>query len=154
MKNSMKLIMENWRNNLSEAEDPIQTVGDFRYLVQSHRAAEAGKEAGKKAVENLVGLVPVLGNVFNTLKGAKDAADVYKKIYGMDDNIRSNTGLDKMNIDDDVSKIIDDPIETAFINDFLGRLSEMADDDPLPDVNEALQDFLKFRFNQHSVEAR
>tara|TARA_A100001015_G_C14985113_1_gene711176 strand:- start:1117 stop:1587 length:471 start_codon:yes stop_codon:yes gene_type:complete len=156
MKNDMKVIMESWRKKtLTEAPNPrMQTIGDFRKFVKIHRAKEAGKEGGKKGADALIGAVPVLGNVFAALKGAKDIKDVYKKIYGLDDDFKTNTGLDKLQVDDDVSKIIDDPIEVAFINDFLGQLADKDDEDPLPDVNDALQDFLKFRFNQHSVEAR
>lgn len=155
MKNDMKLIMESWRlSAINEAPNPIQTVGEFRKFVQIYRAKEVGKEGSKKAADALVGSIPVIGNVFNALKGAKDVKDVYKKIYGLDDDIKTNTGLDKLQVNDDVSKIVDDPIEVAFMNDFLGQLLDKGDEEPLPDVNDALQDFLKFKFNQHSVEAR
>jgi len=156
MKDNMKLIMESWRKQiLNEAPAPsIQTVGDFRKFVEIHRAKEAGKEAGKKGAEALIGAIPVMGNIFAALKGAKDVKDTYKKLYGLDDDVKTNTGLDKLQVNDDVSKIVDDPIEVAFINDFLGQLLDKSDNEPLPDVNDALQDFLKFKFNQHSVEAR
>lgn len=155
MKNDMKLIMESWREKiLTEAPNPIQTVGDFRKFVKIHRAKEARKEGGKKGAEALIGAAPVLGNVFAALKGAKDIRDIYKRVYGLDDDIKTNTGLDILQVNDDVSKIVDDPIEIAFMNDFLGQLDGMGNEEDLPDVNDALQDFLKFKFNQHSVEAR
>ena len=36
-------------------------------------------------------------------------------LYGAEDSFKSATGLDKLNVDDDVSKIVDDPIERDFL---------------------------------------
>ena len=55
---------------------------------------------------------------------------------------------------DNVSKIVDDRLEQAFLNDLLKSIEQMDDNNPIPDVNEKLQDYLKQKFNQHSVEAR
>ena len=154
MKNDMKLIMESWRSSdlLKEAPTPIGTVGEFRKFVKIHRAVEAGKEGSKKTAETAIGAVPILGNIFNVIKGLSDTKEIYKKIYGLDDEFVTNTGLDKLQVNDNISKIVDDKIETAFINDFLGQLDDMDDTEPLPDVNDALQDFLKYKFDKHSIE--
>ena len=72
------------------------------------------------------------------------------KLYGAEDDVQSNTGMDKLNVDDNVSKIVDDRLEQAFLNDLLTTIQDMDDNDPIPDVNEKLQDFLKGKFDQHS----
>jgi len=98
--------------------------------------------------------IPVVSNLFSLWKGAKDSADMLKKLYGADDKFKTNTGLDKLNIDDNVSKIVDDQIEVAFLNDLLKSMENLNDNDPIPDINKVFQDFLKKNFKQHSVEAK
>jgi len=152
MKNDMGLIMESWRKQTLNEE--LNTVGDLRKTIRDYRAMEAGKEVGKKAVDVTLEQIPLVNNLYSIWKGAKDAKDMLGRLYGAEDDIKSNTGMDKLNIDDNVSKIVDDKIEQAFINDLLKGIEQMDDNDPIPDVNQKLQDYLKNKFNQHSVEAR
>ena len=151
MSGSMKLIMENWDRFLLQ-EAPLDTVGDLKRLIRTHRALEAGKEIGKKAAEAAIEQIPVVSNIFSLWKGAQDAKQIVGKLYGAEDSFKSATGLDKLNVDDDVSKIVDDPIEVAFINDLLKTIDGMDDLDPLPDVNDELQKYLAKQFNQNQVK--
>ena len=152
MSNNMKLIMESWDRFLLQ-EAPIQTVGDLKKLIKTHRAVEAGKEVGKKAAEMAIEQIPVVSNIFSIWKGAKEAKDMVAKLYGADDKLKLNTGLDKLNVDYDVSKIVDDPIEVSFLNDLLKTIDGMDDLDPIPDVNDALQTYLSDNFNQKQVKS-
>ena len=151
MSDNMKLIMENWDRFLLQ-EAPLDTVGDLKRLIRTHRALEAGKEIGKKAAEAAIEQIPVVSNIFSLWKGAQDAKQIVGKLYGAEDSFKSATGLDKLNVDDDVSKIVDDPIEVAFINDLLKTIDGMDDLDPLPDVNDELQKYLAKQFNQNQVK--
>lgn len=152
MKNDMKLIMESWRKQSLNEE--LNTVGDLRKVIRNYREMEAGKEVGKKAVEMAIEMTPGISNIYAIWKGVKDGKDMLGKLYGAEDDIQSNTGMDKLNVDDNVSKIVDDRLEQAFLNDLLKSIEQMDDNNPIPDVNEKLQDYLKQKFNQHSVEAR
>lgn len=145
----MKLIMESWRKQSLNEE--LNTVGDLRKTIRDYRAMEAGKEVGKKAVEMAVEQIPGVSNLYSMWKGVQDTKDMLGKLYGAEDDIKSNTGMDKLNVDDDISKIVDDRLEQAFLNDLLKTIEQMDDNDPIPDVNEKLQIFLKKKFNQHSV---
>ena len=151
MSDSMKLIMENWDRFLLQ-EAPLDTVGDLKRLIRTHRAMEAGKEIGKKAAEAAIEQIPVVSNIFSLWKGAQDAKQIVGKLYGAEDSFKSATGLDKLNVDDNVSKIVDDPIEVAFINDLLKTIEGMDDLDPLPDVNDELQKYLAKQFDQTQVK--
>ena len=153
MSKEMKTIMESFRRKVI-SEQQLNTIGDLRKLIKIHRALETGKEAGKKAAEMAIEQIPVVSNLFSLWKGAKDSADMLKKLYGADDKFKTNTGLDKLNIDDNVSKIVDDQIEVAFLNDLLKSMENLNDNDPIPDINKVFQDFLKKNFNKHSVEAK
>jgi hypothetical protein len=153
MSKEMKTIMESFRRKVI-SEQQLNTIGDLRKLIKVHRALEAGKEAGKKAAEMAIEQIPIVSNLFSLWKGAKDSVDMLKKLYGADDKFKTNTGLDKLNIDDNVSKIVDDQIEVAFLNDLLKSMENLNDNDPIPDINKVFQDFLKKNFKQHSVEAK
>jgi hypothetical protein len=144
--------MESWRTQaLSEQ---LNTIGDLRKTIRDYRAMQAGKEVGKKAVEMTIEQIPGVNNLYAIWKGTKGAKDMLGKLYGAEDTAKSNTGMDKLNIDDNVSKIVDDRIEQAFLNDLLKGIEQMDDNDPIPDTNEKLQNYLKDKFSQHSVEAR
>tara|TARA_R100001086_G_C11732743_1_gene230187 strand:+ start:193 stop:651 length:459 start_codon:yes stop_codon:yes gene_type:complete len=151
MPKEMKVIMENWNRYILQ-EAPLETVGDLRKLIKTHRAMEAGKELGKKAAEAAIEQIPVVSNIFSLWKGAQDAKEIVGKLYGAEDSFKSSTGLDKLNVDDDVSKIVDDPIEVAFINDLLKAMENMDDLDPIPDVNVELQKYLADKFNSNQVK--
>ena len=147
----MKVIMENWRKSvLVEAE--IQTFGELRKIIRDYRAMKAGVEAGKKAAELAVEQIPVLSNIYSIWSAAKDAKEMITTLYGKDDSFVSQTGLDKLNVDDDVSKIVDDKVENAFINDFLESFKDKDDADSIPDINDELQLFLAKKFNQKQVK--
>ena len=147
----MKLIMESWRKQILNEE--LNTIGDLRKTIRDYRAMEADKEVGKKAVDMTLEQIPLVSNLYSVWKGVKDAKDMIGKLYGAEDNAKSNTGMDRLNIDDNVSKIVDNQIEQAFLNDLLKGIEQMDDNDPIPDVNQKLQDYLKNKFNQHSVVA-
>ena len=150
MTKDMKLIMEYWRTKVLN-ENQIQSVGQLKRLISAHRAKEAGKEVGKKAVELAIEQVPVVNNLFSIWKGVPDASGMIKKLYGADDEFKTQTGLDLLNVDDNISKIVDDKIEAAFINDLLKTIDGMDNNDPIPNVEEELKKFLKTNFNQHTI---
>ena len=152
MSKDMKVIYENYRKGSLLQEADIQNVGQLKKLIKMHRAKEAGKDVGVKAVEMAVEQIPVVNNLFAIWKGVKDSGELLKKLYGADDDFKTNTGLDMLNINDNISKIVDDRVETAFLNDLLKMISEMDDNEPIPNVEQRLQQFLKTKFDQHSVE--
>jgi len=150
MSNDMKLIMESWRREtLTEA--PIQTVGELKKVINSYRLTQAGKEGAKKVLDQIIDEVPVVGTLKRIWGGLKDANEIAKKMMGAEDEFKTQTGLDLLNIPDNMSKIVDDKVETAFINYFLNFLGEQDDNDPIPNVEEKFNEFLKAKFNNHQV---
>lgn len=147
----MKLIMENWRQYLHE-EDSITTVGQLKHIIRSYRQKKAGKEVGIRAAEMAIEQIPILSNVFSLWKASKDAKEMIKTLYGAPDSFKSNTGLDMLNVDDDVSAIVDDKIESNFLNDLIDRLDTEDDDTPIPDTTEELQNFIANEFNSTTVK--
>ena len=161
---NMKLIMESWRQFSEQEGDPqqaepkVQTVGQLRTLFKNMKLKKAGGVAAKQLAKFGLSFLGPVGAVLNT---AWDAADdgsemvgAVKALYGMDDKYKSNTGLDALNVDDNVSKIVDDPIEVAFLKYFIKKLSA-ADDYTLLsdyDMEKELQDFLAAQFDGTTVK--
>jgi len=112
----------------------------------------AGKEVAKQGIEAGVALVPGLANIYAILKAATDAKSAIATLYGTDQNFQGQPALDKMKMDPNVSKIVDNKIENAFISDLLRQLDGMGDDDPLPDLNVAMQQFLARQFDGNMVK--
>ena len=145
--------MERWDKFKLEEKTELKTVGDFKTFLKYHRAAKAGKEVGKQAIDSILGALPFgFGTMYSLFKGAKNAVGILDKIYGADDDIKSNTGLDALNVDDNVSKIVDDPIEVRFLNYYANLINDMDDDSPLPNATAELQAFIADNFDDNTVK--
>ena len=163
MSSDMKLIMESFRDffareqEIEAPENPvpdgeINTVGELKKIIAKARAAEAGKEVAKQGFEAGVALVPGLANIYAILKAATDAKSAIATLYGTDQEFQGQPALDKMKMDPNVSKIVDNKIENAFISDLLKQLDGMDDNDPLPDLNVMMQQFLAGQFDGNMVK--
>ncbi len=132
----------------------VQTVGDLKKLIkyaQSAKRAKAGKEAAEEWAKSSLwdetfGKIPGLST-------AKNATDMLKAMYDTPDDARTGTALDHMDVDDDIAKIVDDPIENAFLKQYTKDLENEDDDRPLSDVNvtKELSNFIKSKFNDRTV---
>jgi len=128
----------------------IETVGDLKALIKtatSKKKADQGKSAFKDLASGLLADVIPGGG---TVKGMFDAV---KSMYSLPDEKRTGTALDYMDVDDDVSAIVDDNIENAFIKAMSSKLETMSDDKPLSDVNmtKQLSKFISRKFNNRTV---
>ena len=151
MSKNMKMIMETFRKNVIK-EERLETVGGVLNVIQKFRRAKAGGDAAKKALDAIIEQVPLINNVWSILKQSKEAKDMVSTLYGLDDKFKSNTGLDKLNVDDNVSKIVDDKVETAFLNFLIDKLGKMNPDALMPDATIEIQKFLASKFDQNTVK--
>ncbi len=138
---------------MKENEDSqLKTVGELLELINNFRQAQAGKAVGKKALDMMIEQIPGLSNVWSVIKGAKDTKEMMSQLYGLDDTFKSNTGLDMLNIDDNISKIVDNKVETAFLNSLMKQLGAMDKDAAIPNVEDMLHNFLRDNFEDHTVK--
>ena len=143
----MKLIMENWRKYiLKEVDEPIETYGQLRNQLQtaiSSKKKEALKGFG-------------IGLVFDALGGAifKDTATFIKTMYKLPDNKKTGTVLDVfLNVDDDVSAIVDDELENAFLQDFMDIIQSRPDDERIDaSVTQELQKWIASKYSSTTVK--
>ena len=146
----MKLIMENWKGFVNEQQDPIQTIGQLKQALKRIKAAKARKQTIDTAKDIAAGAI------LDAIPGAatvKNLFDLVKPFYSLPDEKRTNTSLDNLDVDDDVSKIVADEIERAFLLDLSKMLEGMSDDTRLKDINmtRRLSSFISDKFNQRTV---
>ena len=128
----MKLIMESWRAYLKEQEGELKTVGDLRIAVAGAiKAKKLGSAKG--AVKDVA-----VGMVLDAIPGAgtaKSLWDIAKSMYKMPDDKKTNTGLDFLNVDDEISAIVDDNVENAFLKTLEKEMDGYPEDTPLEQMN-------------------
>lgn len=147
MSKDMKVIMESWRKGLSEQDaEPIKTYGDLRNQLNT-----AIKTKKKEALKGFG-----IGLVLDALGGAifKDTATFIRTMYSLPDEKKTNTVLDVfLNVDDDVSAIVDDNIENAFLQDFLEIIKNKPDNEEITsNITQELQNYIASQFNQRTVK--
>ena len=146
MSSKMKTIMEGWRFHINEeTAEEIQTVGDLRAAINKAREDKKKGVVGKTVINTLssatgIDLIQNLGSML-------------KDVYRLPDEKRTNTFLDRLDVDDDVSDIVDDAIENMFLNDASKEFEGLPDDTRLDqiDMTQRLSDFIAKRFNQRTV---
>ena len=139
--------MENWRKYiLKEVDEPIETYGQLRNQLETAIAS--------KKKEALKGFG--IGLVFDALGGAifKDTATFIKTIYKLPDDKKTGTVLDVfLNVDDDVSAIVDDELENAFLQDFMDTIQDKPDDERIDaSVTQELQKWIASKYNANTVK--
>ena len=146
----MKLIMESWRGYVNEQNDPFQTIGDLR---QALKRIIVSKKGGKvlDAAKDIAA-----GAILDAIPGAatvKNLFDLVKPMYKQPDEKKTNTSLDRLNIDDEVSAIIDDTVEDNFLKDLSKTIEQLPDTTPISniDMTKALTNYISKKYNKRTV---
>ena len=159
----MKNIVESWRGyvNEQEEEEPeevevssneIETVGQLRTALRNYKIKKTGGSLLKKIFKKGVEMAPVIGP---DLAKILDTGELAMSLYGGDlDKKAPLPGLDAMRVNPDVSKIVDDDIEKAFLKVLSQDLEEADPETPIDDFNTTgrLQNFIASKFNQTTVK--
>lgn len=145
----VRLILKE-KKNLQEAVQP-RTYGDVKKAIKQILLKKKGGALGGVLTDQVVGelvkLIPVVGK-------AKVAYDLVKAIYSATDSVKTNTILDKINVDDDYSKIVDDKLEMAFLKSITNEIMNEPNDNKSFDdfnVNTKLTQFLAANYNNKTL---
>ena len=145
--------MENWRlTNLTEGG--LNTVGDLINVIQTVKRDKMLKKGGKLIAKLATGGL-FDPDVADFLGAAMDAGDFASSLYGGDlSDKKPPPGLAAIAIEPDISKIVDDDIEKAFLKHLSAQLEELNPETPLSQVNTTvmLQDFIAQNFNNKTVK--
>jgi hypothetical protein len=84
---------------------------------------------------------------------AKSLFDVVKATYQLPDEKKTDTALDALNVDDQVSAIVDDTVENAFLKALGNELKGIPDEKELSEVNVTtlLQKYIAKEFERRTV---
>ena len=147
------------RRELDRLDEAQLTVGDVKAALKYAKgkkmkaaAAEAAKEAGKKAgmlgVKSVLSLFPGAAAVAEYIETGMELKDIYSAAKSAKPNEKESNPLwDMLTIDPDISSIVDDEVESRFVSDLADRVSNLPDETALPDADEQLANWLKRKFS-------
>lgn len=141
----------------------LETYGDLMKITnvikefKSGKIAAASKLTGKGVsygVEALVGLFPGGGTLMTALKAGNDAIEIYADVFGASDDKKTGLWLDKLNLDDELSAIVDDTVESGFLNYLLGTFRQKNPNEQLPDnfnINGEMVRYLAQKYDNRTI---
>jgi hypothetical protein len=129
----------------------LETYGDLKKLINTIKLKQKGQKIiskGKEfALDQVLGLIPGASN-------AKTAFDFIKTAISKPDTKKTGTWLDKLDIDDNMSAIVDDTVENGFMQSMADIIQNEPDNKPLEDdfnMNQKMVDYLKNEYNQRTI---
>lgn len=129
----------------------INTFGDLVKLIKGIELKRKGKQLANQAtsfaVDQVIGLIPGGSNI-------KTAFDFFKTVASQPDTKKTNTVIDKLNVDDQVSMIVDDRIENAFLKHMLGLAQKYNPNQPIPptwNMTKELERYIKQTYKNRSI---
>ncbi len=123
-------------NDIINKVSDVKTIGDLKALLHKALKLKAKKQATKgvgKAVGDAVA-DEILGKIPG-LAAAKTFAAGLAAAYNMPDKARTGSALDYLDVDDEISKIVDDRVENDFVKNAAKLFDGQPDDTPIADVN-------------------
>jgi hypothetical protein len=131
--------------------EKLETYGDLKQLIKNISKKQKGDKIiskGKEfALDQVLGLIPGASN-------AKTTYDFFKAAIEKPDTKKTDTWLDRLDIDDETSKIVDNTVENGFLQFMAQSLDQISDETPLQDtfnMNTQLVDYLKKNYKGRTV---
>lgn len=142
----IRLILEN------EQQEEMKTFGDLKTALNSLVSPKGTK--GKLSAAKKLG-IDVISDIIG-LSTAKTAFDLIKRLAKIPDDKRPQSFLGNFDIDDYVSKIVDNDLEDEFISYLVKKINEADDNKPLKHFNMTveLNNYLKQNYNGRYVKSK
>jgi len=129
----------------------LKTYGDLKKLINGVIKNQKGEKIlskGKEiAIDQVLGFIPGASN-------AKSLFDFIKTAITKPDSQKTNTWLDKLDVDDDMSRIVDDTVENGFMQTMSKTIEKENDTKPLEldfNMNAQMVNYLKQQYNQRTI---
>lgn len=107
----------------------LKTYGDLKKTIKAISLKQKGEKVAGVALDTVIGLVP-------GLETARTTFDFIKAAISKPDVKKTKTWLDRLDIDDEMSAIVDDTVENGFMQTIAQSIDSESDDKPLePDFN-------------------
>jgi hypothetical protein len=129
----------------------LKTYGDLKKLING----VINKQENMKIISG--GKVFALDQILGFIPGASNAKswfDFIKTAQSRPDSQKTNTWLDKLDVDDDMSRIVDDTVENGFMQTMAKTIEKENDTKPLEldfNMNTQMVNYLKQQYNQRTI---
>jgi hypothetical protein len=129
----------------------LNTYGDLKKAIKAIALKQKGEaiiSQGKSfALDQVLGLIPGASN-------AKTTYDFVKAAISKPDTKKTKTWLDKLDIDDEMSAIVDDTVENGFMQTMSNTIESEPDDKQLEDdfnMNDRMVNYLRDEYEGRTV---
>jgi len=133
----------------------LKTYGDVKAIINKVTKQNIFQNVkGVLADEGVNIAVSLLASVVQGIGAAKKTYDIFRAIGKKPDTQKTNTWLDKLDIDDQTAAIVDDTVENGFFQQLANTISKIPDDtalDPSFDINKRFEEYLKQKYKNHYV---
>ncbi len=125
----------------------METYGDLKKVIKSVSLKQKGEKVGKVAIDAVLGAIPGIG-------AAKTSFDFFKAAFKKPDDKKTSSWLDKLDVDDEMSAIVDDTVENGFLKAISAAIEKKPDDeklDPNFDMNIKMTKYLGDKYKGRTV---
>jgi hypothetical protein len=125
----------------------LKTYGDLKKIIKSIALKQKGQQIGNVALDTVIGLIP-------GADAAKTTFEFIKAAISKPDAKKTNTWLDKLDIDDQMSAIVDDTVENGFMQAMSKAIEGESDDKPLEsdfNMNARMIGFLQNKYKGRTI---
>jgi len=133
----------------------LKTYGDLKKVIKSiSNKQKLGVAGGVGAEEVLNKIIDLAGQTIPGISLAKTTFDVVKAFVSKPDTKKTGTWLDKLDIDDEMSAIVDDTVENGFMQMMSKTIESKPDDQPLEpnfNMNAEMVNYLKKQYSGRTV---
>ena len=125
----------------------MKTYGELKQVIKAISLKQKGTKIGDVAIDVALGVIPGVG-------AAKTTFDFVKAAFFKPDAKKTNSWLDKLDIDDEMSSIVDDTVENGFLEMISKTIESESNDAPLEqdfNMNQKMVDYLKKEYGGRTV---
>tara|TARA_R110001632_G_C11253762_1_gene409124 strand:- start:41 stop:763 length:723 start_codon:yes stop_codon:yes gene_type:complete len=125
----------------------METYGELKQAIKTISLKQKGIKIGGVALDTVLAVIPGIG-------AAKSTFDFVKAAFSKPDTKKSKSWLDKLDVDDEVSAIIDDTVENGFLKAIAQAIDSESDETALEqnfNMNQKMVDYLKKEYSGRTV---
>ena len=125
----------------------LNTYGDLKKVIKAITLKQKSEKLGNVALGALMGFIP-------GADAAKSTFDFIKAAISKPDAKKTNTWLDKLDIDDEMSAIVDDTVENGFMQMMTKTIESKPDNQSLEDnfdMNTEMVNYLKKTYQGRTI---
>jgi len=125
----------------------LNTYGDLKKVIKAISLKQKGEKIGNVALDTVIGLIP-------GADVAKTTFDFIKAAISKPDAKKTSTWLDKLDVDDKMSAIVDDTVENGFMQAMAKAIESESDTKPLEsdfNMNAKMVNYLKQQYGGRHI---